>query len=102
MNNNILEWIQEWYSSECDGDWEHTYGIKIETLDNPGWVVNIQLHETEYEDIELDSGLIENSEHDWYSFRIENSVFNAAGDLSKLEFLLKKFREIIESVKYPN
>lgn len=36
-NENIFEWLQKWYKSQCDGDWEHEYGIKIETVDNPGW-----------------------------------------------------------------
>ena len=27
---------EEWYNGNCDGDWQHEYGIKIETVDNPG------------------------------------------------------------------
>jgi len=34
---NVMERIQDWYRRQCDGDWEHSYGVKIETLDNPGW-----------------------------------------------------------------
>jgi hypothetical protein len=33
----LLEQIQNWYAGQCDGRWEHSFGIKIETLDNPGW-----------------------------------------------------------------
>jgi hypothetical protein len=40
---NELIKIQELYRSECNGDLEHQYGIKIETLDNPGWSVEIVL-----------------------------------------------------------
>jgi hypothetical protein len=32
----ILPWLQGWYATQCDGDWEHEYGVSIETLDNPG------------------------------------------------------------------
>lgn len=32
---DILKWLENWYSSNCDGDWEHLYGITIRTLDNP-------------------------------------------------------------------
>jgi hypothetical protein len=28
--------LEAWYASRCDGEWEHGYGISIETLDNPG------------------------------------------------------------------
>lgn len=40
---NTLEVICNWFSSQCDGDWEHEYGIKIETVDNPGWVITIDI-----------------------------------------------------------
>ncbi len=36
--------------AQCDGEWEHDYGIKIETLDNPGWLVSIDLLGTDLED----------------------------------------------------
>ena len=26
-----LKRLQDWYISQCDGDWEHTYGISIAT-----------------------------------------------------------------------
>lgn len=35
-----------WYVRECDDDWEHSYGVKIDTLDNPGWTIAIDLRET--------------------------------------------------------
>ena len=22
-----LEWLQKWYLEQCDGDWEHGYGV---------------------------------------------------------------------------
>ncbi|MFE2849501.1 Imm53 family immunity protein, partial [Streptomyces scopuliridis] len=33
----LLDWLQNWYTQQCDGDWEHEWGVKIATLDNPGW-----------------------------------------------------------------
>ncbi|MFD5200063.1 Imm53 family immunity protein [Streptomyces sp. NPDC058375] len=30
--------LQGWYSAQCNEDWEHEWGGKIETLDNPGLV----------------------------------------------------------------
>lgn len=40
---DVFTWLQDWYIQNCDGDWEHCYGIKIETLDNPGWCIDIDL-----------------------------------------------------------
>jgi len=41
MNSFGLTELQAWYVVQCDGDWEHTYGVKIETLDNPGWMLRV-------------------------------------------------------------
>ncbi|MDE6471389.1 MAG: immunity 53 family protein [Eubacterium sp.] len=35
---DVLNWLQEWYRQNCTDEWEHFYGIKIDTLDNPGMV----------------------------------------------------------------
>ncbi|MEQ9264016.1 MAG: immunity 53 family protein [Balneolaceae bacterium] len=97
MNKNIIEWLQKWFEAECNGDWEHSFGIKIETLDNPGWYITINLEETDFADKEINTGLIEKNDSDWYFYKIEKSVFKASGDPTKLEFLLERFKEIIES-----
>lgn len=34
------------------------------------------------------------SEEDWYTFGMKDETFIGAGDLSKLEFLIGKFREL--------
>jgi len=34
-----FEFIQSWYRDQVNGEWEHTSGVTIETLDNPGWMV---------------------------------------------------------------
>ena len=41
--NDSLLALQQWYKTRCDGNWEHQYGITIETLDNPGWKLKIHL-----------------------------------------------------------
>lgn len=38
-----LQALQEWYAQMCDGDWEHSFGIKMDTVDNPGWIVSIDI-----------------------------------------------------------
>jgi hypothetical protein len=38
-----LQRLQRWFASNCDQEWEHDFGVKIETLDNPGWLVQIDL-----------------------------------------------------------
>ncbi len=96
-NINILEWLCNWFALECDGDWEHENGVSISTVSNPGWSITIDLRDTILEDLEIVVGTIEKSEYDWYFFEVKNKKFRAGGDLTKLTFLLEKFKEIVES-----
>lgn len=80
---SAMERLANWYRLQCDGDWEHGEGIRISTLDNPGWAVDIPLEGTDLEDKSYDPTKIERSEHDWLHcfvkdgrFRIRCSLFN--------------------------
>lgn len=44
--DDSLPWLMDWYLRQCDGEWEHVFGVRIETLDNPGWRLSIALRET--------------------------------------------------------
>lgn len=92
----IIKWLEKWYEFHCDGDWEHSYGVKIETLDNPGWSLTVDLVDTSFEKIQIEYSLIESSEIDWYGYSIKNGIFNAVGDPTKLLFLIELFKKIIE------
>lgn len=87
-----LAWLQVWYRRQCNGDWEHEYGVKIETLDNPGWSVEINLNETDLSAATFTPIKIDVSEYDWLACSIENNSFRGAGDPSKLEIILDHFR----------
>lgn len=91
--NNLLQWIQEWYSSNCDGCWENLYGVKIENIDNPGWSVTIDLIDTELEDRNFTGVELDNSDNDWLCCEVKNGQFVAAGDSRKLEKILTIFKE---------
>lgn len=94
---DILKWIQNWYKKNCDGYWEHMYGIKIYNVDNPGWAVKIDLQETALEEkffpkIENDYG-----EENWLICFVKDGVFNGSGDSDKLEEILSVFKKWVES-----
>lgn len=96
MGNNILKWLEEWYKNNCNGDWEHSYGITIETLDNPGWEIRIDLKGTMLEKEKKEYALTENNDKDWFGFKVENAQFIATGDPNKLLFLIEKFKQFVE------
>lgn len=39
---NMLDAIDQYYKSYCDGLWEHEHGFTIQTFDNPGWLVKMR------------------------------------------------------------
>ena len=89
---DIFYWLQEWYKSNCNGDWEHSYGIRIDTLDNPGWRVEIELDGTDLDDKTFDGVEINHSDADWILCRVEDNVFNGSGDPNKLTKILEVFK----------
>lgn len=94
---DVLEWLGKWYQKQCDGVWEDDHGIDIQTMNNPGWQVRIELHGTPYSNIELEWTSEQNEDEDWYGYKFELAVFDGIGDPSKLEFILEQFRKVIEA-----
>lgn len=93
---SILNWLIEWYSSQCDGDWEHCYGVKIYTADNPGWCVDIDILGTSVEGKEFSLFQYDNGDADWIICKVKDGRFIGAGDSSKLEEIIQIFKEWVE------
>jgi hypothetical protein len=87
-----LGWLQHWYSAQCNGDWEHSNGVKIDTLDNPGWMLAVDLVGTSLQNKPFTPLNFDASDRDWMSVRVEDSKFKGAGDSTKLEKLIEVFR----------
>jgi hypothetical protein len=96
-SDTSLKWIQNWYLSQCNGDWEHQHGVKISTLDNPGWDLKVDITNTNFEGLKLDYKLVEITDSDWYGYKADGYTFEAFGDPTKLETLIAKFREFVEA-----
>ena len=88
---NILAELQTWYLSNCDGDWEHGYGVSIETLDNPGWSARINLTDTACKDKAFERIDTERSENDWIACWREDDDFHCACGPENLEEALQIF-----------
>ena len=96
MEIDILNWLEKWFVSNCNGDWEHSYGITIETLDNPGWDIKIDLKNTPLANEKLEYTYTKKNENDWFGIKIEKAEFYAFGDPNKLSFLLELFKKFVE------
>jgi Immunity protein 53 len=92
-----LQELQDWYRSQCDDEWEHSFGVKIDTLDNPGWAVTIDLRETHLQDKSFPPrsyGAIADNlaeSEDWIDCKVEEKKFKGAGGPGKLEEILATF-----------
>jgi hypothetical protein len=83
-----MTWLQNWYTAQCDGAWEHHYGITIGTLDNPGWYVVINLVETPSEAAEFEPVVRHRSEEDWVECRVVEAEAEGKwiGDVGGLQY----------------
>jgi hypothetical protein len=77
--DDVLSQLQDWYRRHCGGSWEHSYGVTVETLDNPGWQVRVELHDTPlaqraFERVKRQQA----DEDDWLTCWVANEKFHAA------------------------
>ncbi len=93
----LLHRLQDWYGRQCDGDWEHRRGVTIETCDNPGWWVKVELKGTPLEakvfepvSENVDARRFQQGPR-WLDCRVLDGVWSGAGDETKLERILEIF-----------
>ena len=94
--SSVLNDIQKWYASNCDGNWEHSFGVQIGTLDNPGWDVTIDLEATNLENKHFEILQNDVSDKRWILCHVENKKFRGFGDETKLEEIIKVFLDWAE------
>lgn len=54
-----VEKIEDWFASRCNGAWEHQFGLTIESTDNPGWQVSLDMQSDHFNLGACESRLIE-------------------------------------------
>ena len=71
---SALDQLMAWYHAQCDGDWEHEYGLVVESMDNPGWSVRIDLAYTGVEPARIKLIDEHRSEQDWLRCAVDPAV----------------------------
>ena len=82
---------------QCNDAWEHRYGVVVDTLDNPGWTVTVDLADTDLESVVF-TPIAENvgpgghpEGDDWVTCRVEGRKWLGAGGPFKLSRLVEEF-----------
>jgi hypothetical protein len=88
---DLLIGLESWFTDNCDGDWEHGWGVRINTLDNPGWSVDIDLAGTLLFGKPFAQVREERAENDWVHCWIDAGVFKGRGGPKNLSEILGLF-----------
>ena len=102
---NTIHRLQAWFAQNCDGRWEHTFGVSIQSCDNPGWWVKIDVRSTAlehkpYNDVQLGVGDDGHPRSEnWLHCYCKEGTWNGAGDNEKLEAILEHFLNWAEGMR---
>jgi hypothetical protein len=97
-----LQRLADWYSRRCNGDWEHTYGITIETVDNPGFSLSIELLDTYLQDVPFqEKKEFSESPTRWMICQRDERSFRGAGAPGRLDDMIEEFLRWAEAHEEP-
>lgn len=94
-----LEWLGNWYQEQCDGEWEHNRGVRLETLDPRGWELTIHLTGTSAENAEPQRLSFDSTAGEWIACSISPEQFRGAGDPRRLEQIIGIFRKWVDEAE---
>jgi Immunity protein 53 len=93
-----LEWLEQYYAQNCDGDWEHSFGFRIDNIDNPGWSLEFDLKGTPLSGHDFRAVSVDRTESDWVRCEVKNEKFIAYGGATNLTELISIFRSWAEEL----
>ncbi len=97
-----LSELERWYAAQCNGEWELGSGIRIESLDNPGWQAHISLRDTRKQRAQLRKVRIDRDEKNWIHYWIDSQVFHIACGPTNLSEAIDIFVHWFESDLLPS
>jgi hypothetical protein len=85
----IMDLINKWLIINCNGDWEHEFGVRIISSDVPGWNIELDLSKTCLESTNFSYS--EKKEHSFIEINIIDNVFKAYCSLNYYNRCLSLF-----------
>jgi hypothetical protein len=87
-----MDFLLSWFIEHCDGSWEHEKGVIIESLDNPGWRLQVQIRGTELDGFQSERQIIATGSS-WLHWWSTGELFHAACGPSDLPLALRAFED---------
>lgn len=91
-----LFWLMLWFASQCDGDWEHSYAIILETEYPAEWSLTINLSQTELENQHFDKIHTKFNDHNWVECSVQDNKFIGKCSAVKVLDMIHTFRNWVE------
>ncbi len=95
--SDALQDLQRWYLAQCDSDWAHSFGVKIDTLDNPGWSLHVDLSGTPLAERFFQPVSRPDHPSEWLHCKRTDTQFQGAGGPLMLTELIRVFLSWAES-----
>lgn len=85
-----IAWLEQYLIDHANGEWEHDFGITIQSSDNPGWLVKIDLSGRAMEPLNRDPIInVRRSESEWITIsKKDQSLIGTCGPANLDELLL--------------
>lgn len=100
---SLITKLSSWYYSQCNGDWEHSWGVKLTTLDNPGWSLSVNLTDTDLALAVLPESEEHRTDNDWIVIqdRVDSDTreYRSYGGPNNLEEMIQRFIEWANEAK---
>lgn len=90
LPRNALAELQAWYAQQCDGEWEQTYGISLQSHEGPGWRLRVDLAWTALDGKPFEA-VDKRRKERWLICQVNADQFVGACDLHSLEELVLTF-----------
>jgi len=89
--NESLKWLQQWYWRHRNGDWERSYGVTIDSMDNPGWSLTINLQDTALQHRAFEAQSVQRGKYDWLECSVADGSFRGYCSPNNLGELIDVF-----------
>lgn len=90
-----LGWLADWFAAQCNEDWEHEFGVVIQTLDNPGWTIRIGIEESAAEGRLLD--FVDDADSQWVHLKSDGLILQGACHSDAVGAMLRATREFLQA-----